>query len=48
MLMEGIEERILWGKQLSPFEVEKNGVMASFSDGSCYSGELIAGVDGCH
>jgi 2-polyprenyl-6-methoxyphenol hydroxylase-like FAD-dependent oxidoreductase len=48
LLMEGIEELILWGKTLSSFEVEKDGVKARFSDGSCYSGELLAGVDGCH
>ncbi|CAI9627562.1 unnamed protein product [Alternaria burnsii] len=48
MLMEGIEERILWGKKLSSFEVEKNGVEVQFNDGSCYSGDLLVGVDGCH
>ena len=48
MLMEGIEERILWGKKLASFEVGAEGVRTVFSDGSCYSGQLLAGVDGCH
>ena len=48
MLMEGIEERIIWGKKLSSFEVEQNGVKVQFNDGSCYSGDLLVGVDGCH
>jgi 2-polyprenyl-6-methoxyphenol hydroxylase-like FAD-dependent oxidoreductase len=48
MLMEGIEERIMWEKHLSSYEVGKNCVKARFSDGSCYNGELLAGVDGCH
>jgi 2-polyprenyl-6-methoxyphenol hydroxylase-like FAD-dependent oxidoreductase len=48
MLMEGIEDRIMWGKKLSAYEAGKSCVKARFSDGSCYSGELLAGVDGCH
>lgn len=50
LLTEGIEERILWGKKLASFEsdADSGGVKVRFGDGSCYSGELLVGVDGCH
>jgi 2-polyprenyl-6-methoxyphenol hydroxylase-like FAD-dependent oxidoreductase len=48
LLMEGIEENILWEKKLASFEIGEKGVEARFSDGTCYRGQLLAGVDGCH
>ncbi|PSN70284.1 FAD/NAD(P)-binding domain-containing protein [Corynespora cassiicola Philippines] len=48
LLMEGLEERILWGKKLHSFDIGCNQVTTSFEDGTVYTGELLVGVDGCH
>ncbi|MCJ1248746.1 hypothetical protein MMC30_005965 [Trapelia coarctata] len=46
LLLDGLDDRIFWGKELVGFELTNRGVKASFSDGSAYEGLLVVGVDG--
>ncbi|XTI92673.1 FAD/NAD(P)-binding domain-containing protein [Cenococcum geophilum] len=48
LLTEGLEDQILWAKNLQSFDLAPDRVQARFDDGSCYDGELLVGVDGCH
>ncbi|KAL8792798.1 MAG: hypothetical protein Q9195_004611 [Heterodermia aff. obscurata] len=48
LLLEELDDNILWGKSLVSFDVLPDGVRARFTDGSWYDGELLVGVDGCH
>ena len=46
MLLEGLDDQILWGKRLVSFDaIEEGTVTATFDDGSSYSGLLLVGVD---
>lgn len=46
LLLDGLAERIFWGKELVSFELTRIGVKAVFSDRSSYEGLLLVGVDG--
>ena len=48
LLLEELDDNILWGKNLVDFDVVPDGVRARFSDGSWYEGDLLIGVDGTH
>ena len=46
LLLEGMEQELLWGKLLTAVVPTAAGVKALFSDGSSYEGLLLVGVDG--
>jgi len=48
ILLRGVKDKIVFGKQLDRYEEVADGVIAHFTDGSSQKGSLIVGADGVH
>ncbi|KAH0282324.1 cercosporin toxin biosynthesis protein [Aureobasidium namibiae CBS 147.97] len=48
ILLRGVKDKIVFGKQLSRYEEVADGVVAHFTDGTSQQGSLIVGADGVH
>lgn len=48
VLMRGIKDKIVFGKQLHRYEEVAYGIVAHFTDGTSQQGSLIVGADGVH
>lgn len=46
VLRSGLEEHISYGKKFSHYEIDEDGVTASFTDGTTYEGAFLVGADG--
>jgi 2-polyprenyl-6-methoxyphenol hydroxylase-like FAD-dependent oxidoreductase len=46
ILRTGLEEHISYGKKFSHYEIDEEGVTASFTDGTTYEGLFLVGADG--